>query len=82
MHSVSMNPQRKHNKIAEHKTCPTKSIDLQIQYHDPLATGTESNCSQQLQYPLSQNQPPVPQACVRDPTPTASIRNANASINP
>ena len=26
-----------------------KSIYLQIQYHDPIAAGTESNCSQQLQ---------------------------------
>ena len=57
MHNVSMNPQRKHNKIAEHKTSTTKSIDLQIQYHDPLAVGTESNRSQQLQYPSPRTNP-------------------------
>ena len=45
MHHVSMNPRCKHNNAAAHKTWTTKSIDLQIQYHDPLADGTESNCS-------------------------------------
>jgi hypothetical protein len=51
MHHVSMNPQFPNANIAEHKTCTTKSIYPQIQYHDPIAAGTESNCSQQLQYP-------------------------------
>jgi hypothetical protein len=45
MHHVSINPGCKHNNAAAHKTWTTKSIDLQIQYHDPLVDGTESNCS-------------------------------------
>lgn len=76
MHHVSMNPHRKHNKIAEHKTCTTKSIDLQIQHHDNLAAGTESN----ILTAVSSYSTPLPKQTA--PTPTASIRNSSASINP